>query len=127
MQRGFRLGSLFKGFYRTTLHFAKPGAKLIRTTLLDTGSNIMTDVAIGRNLRKSIEKQGKQGGLELLNKVKTQMGSCQSWKRKCVIKDSEHLRSKQRRISDETKGMKGVPAFKVIQPQSVQVYRDIFS
>ena len=87
----------------------------------------MTDVAIGRNLRKSIEKQGKQGGLELLNKVKTQMGSCQSWKRKCVIKDSEHLRSKQRRISDETKGMKGVPAFKVIQPQSIQVYRDIFS
>ena len=97
------------------------------TTLLDTGSNIMKDVTKGRNLRKSVEKRGKQGGLELLNKVKTEMGSGQSRKRKRVIKDSDHSRSKQRRISNETKGIKGVPAFKVIQPQPMQLYRDIFS
>ena len=35
----------------------------------------MKDVAKGRNLRKSVEKQEKQGALELLNKVITQMGS----------------------------------------------------
>ena len=87
----------------------------------------MQDVAKGRNLRKSVKKREKQGGLEVLNKVKMQMGSCQSQKRKCMIKDSDHSRSKQRRISNKTKGIKGVPAFKVIQPQSMQVYRDIFS
>ena len=123
MQRGFRCRSLFRGFYHTALPFAKPGAKLLGTTLLDTGADIMNDVAKGRNLRKSVEKQEKQGALELLNKVITQMGSGHSWKRKCVIKDSDHSRSTQRRI----KGIKGVPAFKVIQPQSMQVYRDIFS
>ena len=74
----------------------------MRTTLPDTGANIMKDVAKGRNLRKSVEKQGKQGELDLLNKVKTQMGSCQSRKRKRVIKDSNHSRLKQRKISNET-------------------------
>ena len=127
MQRGFGLGSLFRGFYRTALPFAKTGAKLLGTTLLDTGANIMKDVAKGRNLRKSVEKRGKQGGLKLLNKMKTQMGSGQSRKRKRARKDSDHSRSKQRRISNDTKGIKGVSAFKVIQPQSMQVYRDIFS
>ena len=80
----------------------------------------MKDVTKGRNLRKSVEKRGKQGGLELLNKVKTQVGIGQSRKR-------NHSRSKQRRISNETKGIKGVPAFKVIQPQPIEVYRDIFN
>ena len=104
MQRGFGLGSLFRRFYRTTLPFAKTGAKFLGTTLLDTGANIIKDVAKGRNLRKSVEKRGKLGGLELLNKVKTQVGSGQSWKRKRLITDLHHSRSKQGRISNETKG-----------------------
>ena len=79
----------------------------------------MEDVTKGRNLRKSVEKRRKLGGLELFNKVKTQMDSSQSWKRKHVIKDLGHSRSKQRRISNETKGIKGAPTFKVIQPQSM--------
>ena len=33
MQRGFGLGSLFRGFYLTALPFAKTGAKLLGTTL----------------------------------------------------------------------------------------------
>ena len=73
MLRGFGLGSLFRGFYRTALPFAKTRAKLLGTTLMDTGTNILKDVAKGRNLKKSVEKRGKQGELELLNKVKTQM------------------------------------------------------
>ena len=127
MQRAFGLGSLFRGFCRTVLHFAKTGAKLLGTTLLDTGANIMKDVAKGRNFTKSVKKRRKQCGLELLNKVKTQMGSGQSRKRKRVIKHSDHSRSKQIRIFNKTKGMKGVPVFRVIQPQSMQVYRGIFS
>ena len=60
MQKGFRLGSLFRGFYRTALPFLKTGAKLLGTTLLDTGANIMTDVAKGRDFRKSLEKRGNK-------------------------------------------------------------------
>ena len=81
MQRGFELGSSFRGFYHTALPFAKTGAKLLGTTLLDTGANIMKDVAKGRNVRKSVEKRGNQGGLELFDKVKTHMGSSQSRKK----------------------------------------------
>ena len=92
MQRGFGLGGLFRVFYCTVLPFAKSGAKLLGTKLLDTGFNVMKDVAKGRNFKKSVEKRGKRGGLELLNKVKTQMGSGKSWKRKHVIKDSDHSR-----------------------------------
>ena len=88
MQRGFGLGGLFRVFYCTALPFAK----LLGTRLLDTGANIMKDVAKGRNFKKSVEKRGKQGGLELLNKVKTQMDSGKSWKKKHVIKDSDHSR-----------------------------------
>ena len=56
MQKGFGLSSLFRGFYGTALPFAKTGAKLLGTTLLDTGANILKDVAKGRNFRKSLEK-----------------------------------------------------------------------
>ena len=111
MHRGFGLGSLFRGFYRTALPFAKTGTKLLGTTLLDTGANIIKDIAKGRNFGKSVGKRGKQGGLKLLNIAKTQMGSGQSPKRKRVMKDSDHSGLKQRRISNETKGIKGVPAF----------------
>ena len=45
MQRGFGLGSLFRGFYCTALPFAKPGAKLLGTTLPDTGANVTKDVS----------------------------------------------------------------------------------
>ena len=127
MQRGFGLGSFFRGLYRTALPFAKTGGKYLGTTLLHTGANIMKDVAKGRKFKKSVEKRRKQGGPKLLNKVKTQMGGGQDWKRKLVIKDSDHSRSKQRRISNEINGIKGALAFKVIQPQFMQVYRDIFS
>ena len=56
IQKSFGLGSLFRGFYHTALIFSKPGAKLLGTTLLDTGANVMKDVAKGRNFRKSHKK-----------------------------------------------------------------------
>ena len=46
----------------------------------------MKDIAKGRNLRKSVDKPGKQGGLELLNKVKPHMGGGQNQKRPLEIK-----------------------------------------
>ena len=57
MQRGFGFGSLFRAFYHIAPPFAKTGTKLLGTTLLDTGANIMKYVAKSRNLRKSVEKR----------------------------------------------------------------------
>ena len=48
--------------------------------LLDTVANIIKDVAKGRNFRKSLKKWGERGGVEFLNKVKTQMGGGQNQK-----------------------------------------------
>ena len=39
--------------------------------MLDSGANIMKDLARGRYFRKSFEKGGKRGGAEFFNKVKT--------------------------------------------------------
>ena len=90
--------------------------------MLVTGGNIMKDVAKGRSFRKSLEKRGKQGGVELLNKVKTRMGRGQNRKRRSVIKDSDHSRSKKRRVTKEAKGIYGGPAFLVRLRQPMQVY-----
>ena len=127
MQKGFGLVGLFRGFYCIALTVANTGATLLRTTPLDTGANIMNDVAKGRHFKKSLGKWGKQGGIQFLNKVKTQMGGDQNRKRKSVIKYFDHSRSKKRRVSKKAKGIKGVPAFQVRQLQPMQVYRDIFS
>ena len=61
-------------------------AKLLGTTLLDTGVNIINDVAKGTNFRKSLEKRGKRG-VKFFYKVKTQLGGGQNRKRTSVIKD----------------------------------------
>ena len=107
IHKGFGLCTLFRGFYDTALPFAKVlGATT--TTILDTRAKIMKDVAKGRNFRKSLVNRGKQGELKFFNKAKTQMVGCQNGKRKRVIKESNHSRSKQRRVSKEIKGMKGV-------------------
>ena len=82
-QKGPGLGSLFRGCYRTALPFT--------TTLLDTGVNIMNDVAKGTNFRKSLKKRGKRG-VKFFNKVKTQIGVGQNQKRTSVIKDSDDSR-----------------------------------
>ena len=40
--------------------------------------------------KTSVEKLGEQGGLELLNRVKTQMGRGQSRNRNRVMQDPDH-------------------------------------
>ena len=52
--------------------------------MLDTGANIMKDVEVGRNFRKSLEKRDSKGAtarLELLNKAKTQKEESKSEKK----------------------------------------------
>ena len=66
------------GFYCTCLPFAKTGEKLLGTIILDADAKIIKNVAKGRNFRKLLEKRGRQRGLELLNKAKTQIGSGQN-------------------------------------------------
>ena len=41
------------------------------------------------------------------------------------MKDSDHSRSKQRRVCKKAKGVEGVPTFQVRQPQPMQVYAQI--
>ena len=40
-------------------------------TLLDTGANIIRDIAKDKNSRESLQTQGKQIRLEMFNKVNT--------------------------------------------------------
>ena len=77
MQECFGLDSL----YRILLYlptFCKTGEKLLGTIILDADAKIIKNVAKGRNFRKLLEKRGRQRGLELLNKAKTQIGGGQN-------------------------------------------------
>ena len=66
----FKTDNVFGGFYCTILSFQKLG-EMLTTALLDTGANIIRDVAKGKNSRESLQTQGKQIRLEMFNKVNT--------------------------------------------------------
>ena len=55
----------------------------------------MNDIAKGRNFKKSLEKRGRQEGVELLNKVKTHMIGSQNRKKKRVIKEDKKIKKRE--------------------------------
>ena len=65
MQRGYGLGSILSGVFRTAIPFLKRGAKALGKEALRTGVNIGQDVLSGQNLRTA----ARQRGLESIRNV----------------------------------------------------------
>ena len=83
-------------------YLLQTGAKLSETSMLDTGNNIMKDVAKGRSFRSLEEGENREldppsSFIPVLNEAKTQKGGSQNRKRKILIKDFDHSRSKKKR------------------------------
>lgn len=120
LQRGSGLGSLFKGFVRTALPFAKTGAKLLGKSLLSTGANILKDVANGEGFKQSLKKRGKQGGKKFLSSLNNQMG--RGTKRKRVSDKTAPQKNKRKKTLPHPKSIKGP-----IVTRPSPVYNDIFT
>ena len=67
-QRGYGLGSIFKGLFRLAMPHLQQGAKMIGRKALQTGVNVAQDVLDGDNIKKAISKQAKQA-LGLLPRI----------------------------------------------------------
>ena len=66
-QRGYGLGSIFRGLFRWAMPHLQQGAKVIGKKALQTGVNVAQDVLDGDNIKKAISKQAKQAlGLQYL-------------------------------------------------------------
>lgn len=58
MQRGYGLGSILSGMFRTAIPFLKSGAKALGKQALKTGVSIGQDVLNGQNLKTAARRRG---------------------------------------------------------------------
>ena len=65
-QRGYGLGSIFKGLFRWAVPHLQQGAKMLGKKALQTSVNVAQDVLAGENLKTAVAKHGKQAIGDLL-------------------------------------------------------------
>lgn len=61
MQKGYGLGGFFKGMARTFAPVLKKGLLTVGRKALETGVQVMNDVADGRNFKNSVKQRSKEG------------------------------------------------------------------
>ena len=75
-QRGYGLGSIFRGLFRWAMPHLQQGAKVIGKKALQTGVNVVQDVLDGDNVKTAVHKRTKQAlGLPSQNSLQTQSGA----------------------------------------------------
>ena len=72
-QRGYGLGSFFKGIFRSILPVAKSALKTVGKQALHTGAEIVSDVAAGQSFKQSAKKRAKAGTARLVKKAATKL------------------------------------------------------
>ena len=75
-QRGYGLGSIFRGLFRWAMPHLQQGAKVIGEKALQTGVNVFQDVLDGDNIKTAVHKRTKQAlGLPSQNSLQGQSGA----------------------------------------------------
>ena len=75
-QRGYGLGSIFRGLFRWAMPHLQQGAKVIGKKALQTGVNLVQDVLDGDNIKTVVHKRTKQAlGLPSQNSLQGQSGA----------------------------------------------------
>ena len=75
-QRGYGLGSIFKGLFRWAMPHLPQGAKVIGRKALQMGVNVAQDVLDGDNIKTAVHKRTKQAlGLPSQNSLQEQSGA----------------------------------------------------
>ena len=68
-QVGFGLGGLFKSLARAVMPMVKSGVKALGKSALTTGTNVLKDVASGKDLKQAINTRGKEAVSEAKDKA----------------------------------------------------------
>ena len=75
-QRGYGLGSIFRGLFHWAMPHLHQGAKVIGKKALQTGFNVAQDVLDGDNIKTAVQKRTKQAlGLPSQNLLQGQSGA----------------------------------------------------
>ena len=102
-QRGFGLGSIFKGLFRWAVPHLKQGAKMLGKKVLQTGVNVAQDVLAGENLKTAVKRQGKKAlGLTSQNSPQSGAGK-KGTKRKAQRRNNSSPPGKKRKASPQQK------------------------
>ena len=59
-QRGYGLGSIFRGLFRWAVPLLQQGAKMLGRKALQTGVSVAQDVLAGENVKTATKKRAKQ-------------------------------------------------------------------
>ena len=68
IQKGHGLGSLFRGLARVAAPLFVKGAKAVGKQMLQSGFQVMDDVAGGRSFKQSLKQRSRQGAKHLVRK-----------------------------------------------------------
>ena len=102
-QRGYGLGSIFRGLFRWAVPHLKQGAKMLGKKALQTGVNVAQDVLAGENLKTAVAKQGKKAlGIPSQNSPQSGAG-IKGTKRKAQPRNNSLPSGKKRKTSPQQK------------------------
>ena len=73
-QRGYGLGSIFRGLFRWAVSHLQEGAKMLGKKVFQTGVDVAQDVLAGENVKTATKKRAKQA-LGLPSQDSTQSGA----------------------------------------------------
>ena len=105
-QRGYGLGSIFRGLFRWAVPHLKQGAKILGKKALQTGVNIAQDVMDGKQFKTTVGERAKQVISELAsqNPSQAQSGAGQkATKRKAQPRKNSSPPGKKRKTSPQQK------------------------
>ena len=102
-QRGYGLGSIFRGLFRWAMPHLKQGAKMLGKKAVQTGVNVAQDVLAGENLKTAVKRQGKKAlGLTSQNSPQSGAGK-KGTKRKAQRRNNSSPPGKKRKTSPQQK------------------------
>lgn len=108
-QKGYGLGSIFRGLYRWAIPHIKSGAKTIGQRALKEGVGVAQDVLDGQNITDSVVNRGKKviGSLNSQDATRAQRGNGRKpTKRKAPAKPASRAPAKRQKRAPAKKTTK---------------------
>ena len=134
-QRGYGLGGMLSGLFRTAIPFVKRGAaslaKEVGKEALTTGAGILGDVLAGENIKRAAARRTKATGQRMKRRAMAhatsrlqKLGSGQRGRGKRVINRTSRTKTvissagRKKRASRPTRGRKGLKIPRGARPRS---------
>ena len=104
-QRGYGIGSVFSGLSKLVMPLIKSGAKALGKQALQSGTQVLSDVLQGQNLKQAALRRSKEAGRHLLETASERMltppGERVNINRKKRKKTISSKRTKRRKVIND--------------------------